>query len=225
MIRYVAFTMLIVFSSGCSDYDQKGSGENMNMSREEKFAVISKAGDSDDLEQASKIAPFLQDKDAEVVGRACFNLGYLGAREYIGEIEQFLNSEDEDLLVLCLSGLALMVNQQDEHLFEAVKPSTSHHSTLVRMSAVEVLGKIHSKSALPILLRNFEQEAPAVKYEIIKALGQIGETEAIPLLRGYQIEVEAMDHSVPRKGGVRGSAPHPDVLASAIEDAISALEN
>lgn len=223
MTKYFIVAVIYALMAGCSDDKNDANGGKMNLSREEKFRIISEIGDSGDVGQARELAGFLKDKDHEVAGRACFNLGYLGARDYIREIESFLSSEDYDLLVLCLSGLALVVDDRDDYLFNQILPLISHESLLVRMSAVEVLGNIRGKKALGALIERFDQEAPAVKYEIVRALGKIGDADALPLLRLYKKSVDAMDHSAFRKGGTRGSDPHPDVLDIAVTEAINAI--
>lgn len=225
MIKYFAFAFLLVFLAGCSDKKNSFNGEDeMSLSREEKIRIISEKGYSEDLSQAEAVAEFLKDDDNEVAGQACFFLGYLGARNYIADVQGLLKNDDQDVLNLCLSGLALMVDDRDDYLSDQVLPLVSHESLLVRMSAVEVLGNIQSKKAFGILKKRFDQEAPAVKYEIVRALGKIGNADALPLLRSYQKAVAAMDHSIPRKGGARGSDLHPDVLEMAVTEAIGALE-
>lgn len=224
-MKILFFVFMLVCLGSCSDEVSKTTGEDMNPSREEKFKIISKAGDSGDVSQADGVASFLRDKDSEVVGRACFNLGYLGARAYINEIKNFLYSDDHDLLTLCLSGLTLMVDSRDENLLEQILPLVNHESRLVRMSAVEVLGNMQSQKASKILMDRFDREVSAVQYEIIKALGKIGDKNALPLLRSYKKVVEKMDHSMPRKGGARGIDPHPDVLAIVTMEAIELIQN
>ena len=214
------------FLMGCTDENRNSKGDNrMNLSNEEKISIISEKGYSEDISQASSIAEFLIDDDNEVVGQTCFYLGYLGDRNYISKIKDFLNSDDYNLLNFCLSGLALMVDERDDYLLDQVLPLINHESILVRMSAVEVLGNIRSKKALKVLTGNFDQEAPAVQYEIIRALGKIGDDGALPLLQSYKKTVDAMDHAIPRKGATRGDDPHPDVLELAVVEAIAALES
>ena len=210
---------------GCSDDKNNFDGnDEMNLSREEKIRMISEIGYSENASQAEAIARFLSDADSEVVGQACFFLGYLGGRGYIADIENLLKSDDENVLNFCLSGLALMVDYRDEYLFDQILPLFNHESLLVRMSAAEALGNIRSKKALGVLMERFGKEAPAVQYEIVRALGKIGDEAALPLLRSYQKTVNSMDHSIPRSGGIRGSNPHPDVVGLAVMEAITAIE-
>ena len=224
MVKYFTLVYLLVFLAGCTDERSISTdGDEMNLSREEKIRIISEKGYSEDLEQAKEIATFLTDVDNEVVGQACFFLGYLGARDYIADIKKILKSDDQDLINLCVSGLALMLDARDEHLVEEILPLVNHEYLLVRMGVVEALGNIQSKKVLESLMRRFDREAPAVQYEIVRALGKIGDHEALPLLMSYLDVVEAMDHSVPRKGGTRGSDPHPDVLEVAVTEAIATI--
>lgn len=225
MIKYLAFIFLLVFMCGCngekSKLDEEGA---VNKSKEEKIRIISEKANSEDENKTLLIAEYLTDSDKEVAGQACFYIGYLGARSYISEIQRIIEGADENLLNLCLSGLALMVDERDGYLTDQILPFITHESLLVRMSAVETIGGIRSTKALGALIGRFDKEISVVKYEIVKALGKIGDAEALPLLYSYKKTVSEMDHSIPRKGGTRGMAPHPDVLELALDEAIGAIE-
>ncbi|WP_339066201.1 HEAT repeat domain-containing protein [Teredinibacter turnerae] len=226
MIKFFSITFLLLFLSGCNDEKSELNGEStMKKSKEEKIRIISEKGYSEDLNQAPIVAEYLADTDMEVAGQACFYLGYLGARSYISDIERMIDDADENILNHCLSGLALMVDERDQYLYDQVLPFIVHESLLVRMSAVETISNIRSTKAVGSLIARFDNEDPAVQYEIVKALGKIGDAEALPLLHSYQQTVSEMDHSVPRKGSTRGGAPHPDVLELAIAEAIKAIGN
>jgi len=196
----------------------------VNLSRDEKINIISENGYSGDVSNARNIAHFLHDDDKEVVGQTCFFLGYLGARSCIAEIRKYLDDEDSNLINMCLCGLALMVDENDGYLSDTVLPFVEHESILVRMSAVEVLGRIKNNDAQRILMKRFDDEDLAVKFEIIKALGRIGEESALPLLKSYLTQVESMDQTIPRSAGSRGSNPHPEALQIVVQEAIAAIE-
>jgi len=214
----------IVISAGCSDKEKNNDGDDMSLSREEKIILISEIGASEDISHSDEIAKFLADEDNEVVGQACFYLGYVGGRSYIKTIISLLDTTDTNLLNFCLSGLSLMVDGREHYISENILRFVRHDDLLVRMSAIEVLGKIQSKNSLKVLMEIFNHEPPAVQSEIVRALGRIGEVDALPLLLAYKDTVDQMDHSIPRKGRVRGEAPHPDVLSIIITEAINSLQ-
>ncbi len=88
-----------------------GCGGGSLDSRSEKKAFIDQVGQSGELERAEEIEPFLRDPDHEVVAWACFNLGYLGARQHIDELALLLESDEKQVVNMCASGLALMVKK------------------------------------------------------------------------------------------------------------------
>lgn len=210
---------------GCTDDTNNSEGDKgMSLSREEKLKIISDVGNSEGTNNAEKIAAYLNDKDIRVASSACFYLGYLNSRNYLAEMTKLLESTDQDVLNSCTLGLSLIVDERDSPLLDRLYQLLEHESLLVRMSAIQAIGNIRHNASSAQLQKRFDVEEPAAKLEIIVALGKIGNTDSLPLLRSYQKTVDAMDHSIPRKGGTRGSDPHPDVLDLAITEAITTLE-
>ncbi|SFR61754.1 HEAT repeat-containing protein [Marinobacter gudaonensis] len=211
-IMKAAVFLVFILMAGCG-------GGSLD-SRAEKKAFIEEVGYSSDLERAEEIEPFLQDSDHEVVAWACFNLGYLGARQYIDELAQRLKSDEKQIVNMCASGLALMVGEDDTQLLPILHRTLDHDFLLARMSAVEALGNIGSSRSLDRLVLAFDAESSAEKATVVEALGKIGKPEALPLLEAYLSKVKAMDHAVPNRGGTRGSDLHPDALQAITEKAI-----
>lgn len=219
------FISLIFFLISCGDKTANfEDGDAMSLSHEEKVRIISENGYSEDISKAENIAIFLEDEDKDIIGQACFYLGYLGARNYIEEVNRYLQTDDNDLLNMCVSGLALMVDDRDDYLLDRFYQLLKHEFLLVRMGAIEAIGNIKNKRSSKALMDHFDNDVLAAKYEIVKALGKIGNDEALPLLRSYLQSIKEMDHSVPRKGGTRGSNPHPDVIELAVKESIALLE-
>ena len=135
-----------------------------------------------------------------------------------------LDSADDNIVNLCLSGLSFVADQSDSILLERLHSLLLHDYKLVRMGAVEVIGKIGNEQSLNVLREKFHSSELAVKAQIIVALGRIGSAESLPFLLSYHKSVKEMDHSQPRIGGVRGSDPHPDVLDIIVADAINNIE-
>lgn len=211
---------------GCTNDTNNSEGDKgMSLSREEKLKIISDVGNSEGIDNAERIAAYLNDEDIRVASSACFYLGYLNSRSYLAEMIKLLESTDQDVLNSCTLGLSLIVDERDYPLLDRLYQLLEHESLLVRMSAIQAIGNIRHNASSDQLQEIFDTEEPAAKLEIIVALGKIGSTDSLPLLRSYQKTVDAMDHSIPRKGGTRGSDPHPDVLDLAITEAITTLEN
>jgi hypothetical protein len=225
-LNYFFILVSITLFMGCADDTNNSEGDKgMSLSREEKLKIISDVGDSEGANNAEKIAVYLNDEDLRVASSACFYLGYLNSRNYLAEMIKLLESTDQDVLNSCTLGLSLIVDERDSSLLDRLYQLLEHESLLVRMSSIQAIGNIRHNASSALLQKRFDIEEPAAKLEIIVALGKVGNTESLPLLRSYQKTVDAMDHSIPRKGGVRGSEPHPDVLDLAVTEAINALEN
>lgn len=225
-LNYFFILVSIALFLGCADHTNNSEGDKgVSLSSEEKLKIISDVGNSDETNNAEKIADYLNDEDLRVASSACFYLGYLNSRNYLAEMITLLESTDQDVLNLCALGLSLIVDERDSSLLDRLYQLLEHESLLVRMSSIQAIGSIGRHASSSLLQKRFDVEEPAAKLEIIVALGKIGNTESLPLLRSYQKTVDAMDHSIPRKGGARGSAPHPDVLDLAVTEAITALEN
>lgn len=189
----------------------------------EKIAYITEKGNSGDLSVAGDIVRFLEDSDVQVRASACFYLGYLGAKAYIGLILNHLGSEDEEVTNQCLSGLALMIGESEGHLFEQIAPYIYSNSLLVKMSAVDALGAIGGSKSERLLLDVFDDNELSVKAQIVLALSKVGSAESLPALKSFLLEIRKMDYSVPRKGGVRGTPPHPAVLEHITLEAIKSV--
>jgi HEAT repeat protein len=189
----------------------------------EKQMYIAEIGNSEDQANAPKIAPFLNDPTPKIVGSTLFYLGYLHARSYIPTLETFLTSGDETIVNMAGSGLRNMVDARDTSLLPKLYPVLSHRFLLARMSAIECIGAIGSNDSTQILLAKLPSEEPAAQLQIIDALGKIKDSRALPALEAQLVAVKAMDHSVPNKGGVRGSVPHPDLMQFILKRAIESI--
>ncbi|WP_083769741.1 HEAT repeat domain-containing protein [Hahella chejuensis] len=199
----------------------------MTMSKRDKLSLISEIGEADDVNRANEIAVFLNDHDLEVLSSACFNLGYLGAREYISSLASFLHHEDDGVANMCLSGLALIVDEREEYLLgDIYNRLDSTNSLLVKLSSIEAIGAIGSVKSVEKLSRTFEtDERNAVRTEIVIALGKIKSASALPLLESYLKEVKMMNKSAPNMGGVRGTESHSTVIIVALENSIDAIKS
>lgn len=221
-MRYLALLLAIFLLVACSQSKEDGIE---SMSSMEKRNYISELGYSGDEKAASDILPFLEDADPKVIGTAAFFLGYLNHRDSISKLHALLGSPDHEVVNMAGSGLAYMVNETDDYLLQSLYGVLQNPNLLARMSAIETIGKIKSKDSVGVILPIFKEEEPAAQLQIIQALGEIGSVEVLPFLYDYLEEVKAMDHNQPRKGGVRGTPPHPEVIQIVVEKAIEAIKN
>jgi len=208
----------------CTQQNKNNNDGQQMQSSKEKIAHLSSLGYSDDINNAEEIASFLEDEDTEVVGQACFYIGYLRARNYITKLESLMSSSDDSLVNMAVSGLALMVGQRDEYLLEKLYGLVDSGALLVKLSAIDAIGNIGSKQSASILVDRFEAESKnVVKAKMAEALGKLNNQIALPVLNKYLNEVKLMDYSAPKKGGVRGSELHPVALKAILENSIRLL--
>ena len=121
------------------------------------------------------------------------------------------------------AGLLQMVDARDACFLPNLLVVLDHPELLARMSAIEAVGGIGSKDVTLPLIERLHSENPAAKWQIIAALGKIGDESALPMLYALLAQAIAMDHTVPNKGGTRGSVPHPDSFQAILEESISSI--
>jgi HEAT repeat protein len=191
----------------------------------QKEVFLMELGYSENVSNADVISKFLDDEDAEIVARAAFWIGYLKARDYVPTLVDFLEHDDRQVVNMAGAGLTEMADSRDVRYLDRIHPVLDHEFLLARMSAIEVIGMIGSSESTRFLVERLSDEEPAAKWQIVKALGRIGDLRALPALEEFRQEVKRMDHSVPNKGGVRSSDPHPSSLEAVIEESIAAIES
>lgn len=227
---FILFCLIVI--AGCSA-DSPGDADKLNDpdwliqhgSLAQKEVFLMQLGYSEDPSNADTVYKFLGDKDPRIVATAAYWIGYLEAREYIPTLLNLLDHEDHQIVNMAGAGLAEMAQSQDAQYLNRIHPVLDHEHLLARMSAIELVGMIGSSESTTLLIERLTDEKPAAKWQIVKALGRIGDARALPALREYRLEVQQMDHSVPNKGGVRSSDPHPSSLEAVTEDAIAKIES
>ena len=220
-MKHISIILVLLFLVSCGE---EGKDEVTLKTDDEKKAYITEIGYSGREEEASKLKVFLNDPNPEVIGTACFFLGYLKSREHIPELYDLLTHKDPTVVNMAASGLAQMLNEEDINLLARLHETLNSNYLLARMSAIEAIGNIGNEQSRNVLERIFVKEEPAAKLQIISAVGKIGSKESLPLLRNYLNIVNAMDFSVPNKGGTRGSVPHPSSLKATLEKSIAMIE-
>jgi HEAT repeat protein len=191
--------------------------------RAQKENYIRTLAYSADLASADLVSLFLADANPEGVSCACWALGELGARNYIPNLARLLKAESAEVRNLAASALSVMIDERDAVLMPQLLLLLEKDELLVRLSAIEAIGSLRSSDATESLLARFHSEHPTARWHIIHALGKIGDRRALPVLHAFLAEVIAMDHSVPHKGGTRGSIPHPDSLQAILEESIASI--
>ena len=190
----------------------------------QKDIFLAQLGNSEDSSKADVLYRFLSDEDPEIVAKASYWIGYLNARDYIPTLIALLEHQDRQVVNMAGGGLAEMVDGRDARYLDRLYPVLEHEFLLARMSAIEVIGNIGNAESTHVLLEMFPDEEPAARWEIVNALGKIGDVRALPALKQFQQEVQLMDHSVPNRGGVRGSDPHPESFDFIVEESIAKIE-
>lgn len=216
-MKYILLTLLLSLFLGCSEMENEESRK--------KKDYIEELGYSEEVSNASKIAAYLNDKDPEVVMSACFYIGFLKARDYINDLVLLLDHENPNIVNMAGSGLSEMVDERDSHILPNLYKVLDHDFLLARISSIEAIGSIKSPGSLPVLIGFFKRAGSGEKARIISGLGNIGDKKSLPLLEQYLDEVKEMNHSVPNKGGTRGSDLHPDALQVITEEAIHVIKN
>ncbi|MDH3750954.1 MAG: HEAT repeat domain-containing protein [Gammaproteobacteria bacterium] len=191
----------------------------------QKEVFFMELGYSENASNADVLYRFLDDEDPEIVAKAAWWIGYLNARDYVPTLVDLLEHEDRQVVNMAGGGLAKMADSRDVRYLDRIYPVLDHEYLLARMSAIEVIGVIGSSESTKFLLERLSDEEPAAKWQIARALGRIGDVRALPALKQFQQAVQLMDHSVPNKGGVRGSDPHPESLEAVAEEAIAMIES
>lgn len=191
----------------------------------QKDVFLMELGYSEDESNADILYRFLGDKDPEISAKAAWWIGYLNARDYVPTLVDLLEHENRQIVNMAGAGLAKMADGRDTRYLDRIHPVLDHEYLLARMSAIELIGVIGSSESTTFLLERLFVEEPAAKWQIARALGKIGDVRALPALRQFQREVQLMDHSVPNKGGVRGSDPHPKSLEAVVEESIAMIES
>jgi len=90
-----------------------------------------------------------------------------------------ISEEPEDIRLSILKTLGDLGSRIEVPVFPIIE-KLKDENPLIRLQAVESLGKIKNEKAVPDLLKLLEEEPN--KYPIIWALGEIGDERAIPAL-------------------------------------------
>jgi len=172
----------------------------------------------------AQVALFLHDDDPWVVANACNYLGQARARDYLPELVALSASPESDVANLAGMAIAQMIGPGDTALLPALYRNLERKELLVRMSAIEAIGKLGDPASVDVLLQRLPAEEPAGRASIYVALGNIGEPRALPALRQALVEIEAMDHGIPNRGHSRGEPWHPDLLEAMVREAIRSMD-
>jgi HEAT repeat protein len=218
-VRQLTLSILLALLVACTRPDDAGWGERR--AAQEKIELMRQFGRANDH---ASIAKFLQDANPWVVANACGDLGRLKAREYIPDLVVLLASPEPDVANLAGFGLSQMIDERDTAILPDLYRNLDRNELLVRMSAIEAIGKVRSAPSVDVLVKHLPQQEPAAQLSLYMALGDIGDPRALPVLRQALSDAQAMDHGIPNLGRSRGDPPHPDLLQGQIQDAIKRIQ-
>ncbi|NEQ47336.1 MAG: hypothetical protein F6K00_28880 [Leptolyngbya sp. SIOISBB] len=136
--------------------------------------------------------PYLQDllgnSNPDIISAAAFGLGELKSRESLPELLKLLEHPEEKVRNLCTSAIADIICPTDSLLLQPILNKLVDESTLVRIHAIEALGRIRSSKATPILIQTLKQSKSNIRIHVIEAMGKIGDSECLDAVKALREE-------------------------------------
>ncbi len=143
-------------------------------------------------------------------------LGRIGEPRAVPRLLPLLNDKVKAVRVDAAQALVRIGQPAVAPLLEAL----THGEWLVRLHAVEALGKLKSPEAVEPLLRTlFNDRDPAVREDSVRSLGEIGDARAVPALRAVVAGASRPADSRP----IDGCGDRWDQEMLAMEAAVKAL--
>ena len=151
----------------------------LHSDRQEEIAAILRAPAEFPMNQASRIAALLKDKDRDVRMTAAKALGSLGAKEQAPAIVERLKDEDPDVRRAAVEALGTLgAKEQAPAIVERLKDEDSD----VHLAAFEALGKLGAKEQAPAIAERLKDEYPDGRRAAVEALGSLGAKEQAPAI-------------------------------------------
>ena len=164
-----------------------------------KFAIDLLSDISHDVDP-SFIVPLLKDSNGNVRAAAAKALGLLGYRQAIPELVKALNDEEW----VCFSVLESLGELKDESSVEQIAGLLALPSQVVRLEAIDTLGKVGSDKAADKLVAYLRHAPQDERNAVIKSLIKIGINPEMSDIAGYLVtmlkEGEWEDKQVALKG-------------------------
>lgn len=170
---------------------------------EVKCTIAESLGYLGDTQAVGPLSHALRDRNLEVQAVSARSLGYIGGEEAVSALISALNDVDEHVRDAALSALRDPLGQVQEHLVAAMRSidrgiavgaadaldkiswsSKDPTDSTYFLIAKERWGEIdqYGNAALPPLQALLENPQTEIRIEVIKTIGRIGGSDAIPLL-------------------------------------------
>lgn len=142
------------------------------------ISAIQAIGRHGDRATAARLVEFLDGNEPRRRAAALTALKDLGATEHADRVESLLKDENTGVLVNALRYLEALAPKKAGA--GAIALIDSPHEE-VRRRSLEVIGNLKTREAVPILLKRLSDKKPD-RDQVAKALGLLGDPEAIPVL-------------------------------------------
>jgi FOG: HEAT repeat len=90
-------------------------------------------------------------------------------------VKAFEETNDQQLMLL-------LIEMKYEDAFELVLKLLESSEPSRRLTAIEEMGKLGDKRAIPYLVSQLSRDDPTIQSEVVKALGKLGAIETIPVM-------------------------------------------
>lgn len=112
---------------------------------------------------------------------AAYDLGYFSARDVLPVLSNLLDDPDEYVRVYTIQALVRRKDSAAVPLL--VERAARPQPELVLTNVIRALAEFRDRRATPVLCELLSSKEPMVRYEAAFALGEIGDTNALPVLR------------------------------------------
>lgn len=165
----------------------------------------------------------LHDADPDTVAGAAFALGQLQAQAALPDLTDLLSHPASKVRNFAGGALSELDSIDSEITIDRLIALLDDRDDLVRISAIEALGRAKSPRPVPHLIKRLPKSRPGIQEYIVRTLAYLGDKSALPALRELQTAVSRMNLNEPNRGGSRGSDPPPVRLKAGVDWAISQL--
>jgi HEAT repeat protein len=150
---------------------------------EDKIFALSKIKELKHKGANKEVAAMLDSENTMLVESALRTLGALEAKEVVDQLIQRLEEEKSDRLKTQI--ILTLANIKSEKSFETMLSifTNDEEGEFNRAYAATGIGYIKKPASYKILIDSYEEANPNIKMRILDALGNQGNTKAIPLIK------------------------------------------
>jgi HEAT repeat protein len=123
-------------------------------------------------------------RDETIDYQAAMSLGQIGDKRAIPALHDMLERCSNKPFPCLFAGYGLAMLGDKEGLKVVIDTLNDHQAHwTIRRHAIEALGKLRDKEAMPYLITALKDEHPNIRVSAAKALGEIGDVSALPALK------------------------------------------